>query len=306
VGCVIALAIELIAVFCGPCVQISQAQQPNSNENLAAAFAKARVECKALWSDHVFDPLRSKFPLGDEKPTFSMLKNTHRLQAKDKPLADLAIKTIEKCRRAQAPVIAMFPEQTQNLFLAVERTQDALIADLYNGKITIGDYNVGINRVIGEYSLLIAGVPVSSQPDTSVTAPTPESAQDSPAASQPKPVASKQSRLALVIGNSNYAELPKLSNPANDARAIADVLQKMGYQTRLLLDGSSQTIRKEVRKFADDSTKADVAVVYYAGHGAQLHGNNYLLPVGPACRMGGSVRAIRHPEGPHRTCRRNV
>ena len=248
-GNVIALAFGLLAVFCGPYVQISQAQQPN--ENLAAAFAKARAECKALWSDHVFDPLRSKFPLGDEKPTFSMLKNTERLQAKDRPLADLAIKTIEKCRRAQAPVIAMFPQQTQNLFLAVERTQDALIADLYNRKITIGDYNVGINRVVGEYSLLIAGVPVSSQPD-SVTAPAPESAQESPAAPQPKPVVFKQLRLALVIGNSNYTELPKLSNPANDARAIAGVLQTMGYQTRLLLDGSSQTIRKEVRKFADD------------------------------------------------------
>jgi uncharacterized caspase-like protein len=86
-------------------------------------------------------------------------------------------------------------------------------------------------------------------------------------------------RLALVIGNSNYSNLRKLSNPANDARSIADVLQKLGYKTQLLLDASDQKIRSEVRRFASDSSKADVALVYYAGHGAQLNGSNYLLPV---------------------------
>ena len=85
-------------------------------------------------------------------------------------------------------------------------------------------------------------------------------------------------RIALVIGNSDYANLPKLSNPANDARSIAEVLEKMGYRTKLLLDASDQSIRSEVRKFASKSSKANVAIVYYAGHGAQLNGNNYLLP----------------------------
>jgi Caspase domain/PDZ domain len=52
----------------------------------------------------------------------------------------------------------------------------------------------------------------------------------------------------------------------------------MGYQTRLLLDATEQKIRREVRQFASDSIKADVALVFYAGHGAQVNGNNYLLP----------------------------
>jgi uncharacterized caspase-like protein len=86
-------------------------------------------------------------------------------------------------------------------------------------------------------------------------------------------------RLALVIGNSNYANLPNLSSPLNDARSIAEVLQKLGYRTKLLLDASDQSITSEVREFARESSKADVALVYYAGHGAQLNGNNYLLPV---------------------------
>jgi uncharacterized caspase-like protein len=82
-----------------------------------------------------------------------------------------------------------------------------------------------------------------------------------------------------VIGNSNYSKLPKLANPVNDARSVAEVLQKLGYKTQVLLDASDQSIRTEIRKFASDSTKADVAVVYYAGHGAQLNGSNYLLPI---------------------------
>jgi uncharacterized caspase-like protein len=90
---------------------------------------------------------------------------------------------------------------------------------------------------------------------------------------------SRETRVALVIGNSNYINLPKLSNPANDARAITDILIKMGYKTRLILDASEQNIRREVRNFASESAKADVALVYYAGHGAQVSGNNYLLPI---------------------------
>ena len=52
----------------------------------------------------------------------------------------------------------------------------------------------------------------------------------------------------------------------------------MGYQVRLLLDGSEQIIRQEISRFASDSEKADVALVFYAGHGAQVNGSNYLLP----------------------------
>ena len=86
-------------------------------------------------------------------------------------------------------------------------------------------------------------------------------------------------RIALVIGESRYVNLPRLMNPEKDARSIAETLQKMGYNTQLLLDASEDGIRKEIRKFASESGKADVAVVFYAGHGAQLNGSNYLLPI---------------------------
>ena len=95
----------------------------------------------------------------------------------------------------------------------------------------------------------------------------------------PQTSAPHEVRIALVIGESRYLNLPRLINPEKDARSIAETLQKMGYNTQLLLDASEDGIRKEIRKFASESGKADVAVVFYAGHGAQLNGSNYLLPI---------------------------
>jgi hypothetical protein len=86
-------------------------------------------------------------------------------------------------------------------------------------------------------------------------------------------------RIALVIGNSKYAEFGVLANPANDARDINKALTEMGYKTRLVLDANESTIRKEFRNFAAQSDSASIAVVFYAGHGAQVNGENFLLPV---------------------------
>jgi hypothetical protein len=87
-------------------------------------------------------------------------------------------------------------------------------------------------------------------------------------------------RVALVIGNSAYRNVAKLSNPANDAAAVAAMLKSAGFDTvesRLNLTVSE--LRKTLRDFGNQSRDADVAVVYYAGHGIELDGANYLIPV---------------------------
>jgi hypothetical protein len=125
----------------------------------------------------------------------------------------MAIKTIEKCRELQAPAIAMLPLQTQQRFQGMYREQDSLNARLYLGKITIGEYNVGINRIVTEEMKAFYGAvrPESSdvgskQDDIKGPAPSLVQPQAQTAITQPQ-----QTRLALVIGNSNYTELPKLS-----------------------------------------------------------------------------------------------
>src|ERR1700689_3804983 len=69
----------------------------------ATEVSKARSECLRLWSNHVFDPFRNKLNLSEEKPTFSMLKSTEKLNRNDRPIADLAIKTVEQCRTVYDP-----------------------------------------------------------------------------------------------------------------------------------------------------------------------------------------------------------
>lgn len=280
-GSVIILAFGLFAAICGYS-EYAQAQEPNSptfNQTYEGAFAQARAACKTLWSDRMFDPLRSKIPLGEEKPTFSMLTNTEKLRSKEKPLADSAITTLEKCRTAYAPVYAMLPPQVNAMIHGVEREQDAKVAELYNGKITFGDFNVALNNLNGALSAALSGI--STPPKSSTTTQVAEKAAPPPPSQQhatPTVAPSDETRIALVIGNSNYTKLPKLSNPANDARSIADTFQKMGYRTELVLDATENSIRSAVRKFANESENTDVAVVYYAGHAAQLNGTNYLLP----------------------------
>jgi hypothetical protein len=282
------ILIVLVAAFIcvgPPIVQAQQSSAQTFNNSYESAVAKARETCTTLWSDHSLDPLRDKIPLGDEKPTFAMLKNSEKLKVKDRPIADLAIKILEKCRSAYADVYALLPSQVSAMLHGVERRQDAIIAEIYRGKITFGEFNIAMNRLSGELASALSGVPVAQPATAKHEAPNKAAAatrtvQQSKVEEREKSPITQlhETRLALVIGNSGYTNLPKLSNPANDARAVADELAKMGYQTRLLLDTSEQKIRREVRQFASDSAKADVALVFYAGHGAQVNGNNYLLP----------------------------
>lgn len=85
-------------------------------------------------------------------------------------------------------------------------------------------------------------------------------------------------RLALVIGNSKYANLGGLENTTNDARSIEKSLKEMGYKTKILIDADEMSMRKGIKTFASESSNASIALVFYAGHGAQINGENFLLP----------------------------
>ena len=86
-------------------------------------------------------------------------------------------------------------------------------------------------------------------------------------------------RVALVIGNSDYKNVPRLINPANDATMVAAMLRSAGFDsvtTRLNL--GVLEMRKSLREFNAQTRDADVAVIFYAGHGIEMDGNNYLIP----------------------------
>ena len=122
------------------------------------------------------------------------------------------------------------------------------------------------------------------EPQSAEAEPEPEPevevASKPPAPEPEKPVAiADQKRVALIIGNSAYANTVELPNPRNDAAAMADKLAALGFEVISSLDASKAAMESSVRDFVRAMADADVALLFYAGHGMQVNGVNYLIPV---------------------------
>jgi hypothetical protein len=88
-----------------------------------------------------------------------------------------------------------------------------------------------------------------------------------------------EKRVALVIGISNYQRVPRLSNPARDADAMSALFKQAGFDVvDEERDLGIADLRRVIREFSEKSRDADIAVVYYAGHGIEVDGTNYLIP----------------------------
>ena len=86
-------------------------------------------------------------------------------------------------------------------------------------------------------------------------------------------------RVALVVGNSDYAHIGRLPNPDNDARDISAALRRLGFEVTTELDTDRVELTEALRAFTRQSAGADVSLVFYAGHGIEMDGVNYLVPV---------------------------
>ena len=93
-------------------------------------------------------------------------------------------------------------------------------------------------------------------------------------------------RCALVIGNGNYADLGKLKNPVNDAQDMAAALRQLGFKVTLVTDANRKAMNEALNDFHDELAQASSSdgFFWYAGHGVQSKGENYLIPVGADIR----------------------
>ena len=94
--------------------------------------------------------------------------------------------------------------------------------------------------------------------------------------------AAAEKRIALVVGNTAYRNIARLDNPSNDAKLMAETLSALGFALiggRAQLDLDKQALDSAVQNFGRQIQGADVALFYYAGHGVQVSGSNYLVPV---------------------------
>ena len=110
--------------------------------------------------------------------------------------------------------------------------------------------------------------------------------------------AGAENRMALVIGNSAYQTVPTLPNPLNDASAISDYLRSAGFQVKTVRNAAQSEMRQAISQFADALASKGpdtVALVYFGGHGLQVDGENYLVPIDASILREGDVpfQAIR-------------
>jgi uncharacterized caspase-like protein len=119
-------------------------------------------------------------------------------------------------------------------------------------------------------SLLLAGLLLVTGAEQAIARP-----------AAPPPFVTHEPRIALVIGNANYADEMKLANPANDAELIAATLKKLDFDVILVTDAKQKAMQRSIVEFGDRLAAAGpnaVGLFYYAGHGLQLEGQNYLVP----------------------------
>jgi uncharacterized caspase-like protein len=131
-----------------------------------------------------------------------------------------------------------------------------------------------MQRRISNLIALFAGVAVALAPLCLTTA--------SAAAESRKAVSRSAPRLALVIGNANYAKVGRLANPAQDARLIADRLKELGFEVTEKADRDLKSLTEDIEDFARrirERGPETVSLFYYAGHGLESDSVNYLVPV---------------------------
>ena len=124
--------------------------------------------------------------------------------------------------------------------------------------------------------------PVVAAPAPAIVAPppTPPVVASIPAKQSPSTIPDRGRRVALVVGNSAYRNVSALPNPKSDAASIAAALRQTGFQSvTLLTDLDRDKLTNALQKFAEVAETADWSVVYFAGHGMEIGGVNYLIPI---------------------------
>ena len=96
-------------------------------------------------------------------------------------------------------------------------------------------------------------------------------------------------RVALVIGNSDHEHVSRLANPANDASDIGAALGRLGFDVTRLENTSYQDMRRGLQDFKRIASGAEMAVVFYAGHGIEVDKDNFLIPVDARLRTDGDI-----------------
>lgn len=155
-----------------------------------------------------------------------------------------------------------------------ENNINIIVPQASSGELNIR--NAQYNRAISQHSFSQS----ASQPMLSVATPTTTVQQHYVAIDKKDlPSIANERRIALVIGNSSYIHGGALANPINDARAMALTLTSLGFKVLKHEDLGRSEMKRAVDEFGSMLSSYNVSLFFYAGHGIQVNGNNYLVPI---------------------------
>jgi hypothetical protein len=98
-------------------------------------------------------------------------------------------------------------------------------------------------------------------------------------------------RIALVIGNGGYEQVAALPNPPHDASDVGEALRRLGFQVTFVKDLNLEQTRSAIAEFGRAAVDSEIALVFYAGHGVEAYGENWLIPVDARVRADGDMRS---------------
>ncbi|QOZ06373.1 caspase family protein [Bradyrhizobium sp. CCBAU 51765] len=105
------------------------------------------------------------------------------------------------------------------------------------------------------------------------------------------PALAQQVRVALVVGNGAYEKVPELPNPMRDATDVGRALERLDFKVTQVKNATAQEMRKAVIEFGRSAEGADLAVVFYAGHGMEVGGENWLIPINAELRSDADIES---------------
>ncbi|MGD9925776.1 MAG: caspase family protein, partial [Pseudorhodoplanes sp.] len=184
---------------------------------------------------------------------------------------------------------AISHEGRGELDLALSDFRKAIELGLRGSPAAEAEATEGIRRVerkLAESHPPAAETKVAADAPQTVTPPAAERSESNATATA---VAPAQRRVALVLGNGKYRHSTPLNNPANDAGDIASALRKIGFEVVEGIDVDRRSMEDKVREFGRKLDGAKLALFYYAGHGLQVGGKNYLLPVDSKLERAGDL-----------------
>jgi hypothetical protein len=142
-----------------------------------------------------------------------------------------------------------------------------------------GEFQQDVKLAVGENTITVKATDIKNNTGSlSFNVNRQSEAENNAVVINDNPVITKEKRLALVIGNSNYGVGLTLKNPANDANLMSATLQSLGFEVIKRIDANKQSMEQAIRDFSKQLPNCNVALFYYAGHGVQVDGINYLIP----------------------------